>query len=480
MYAVIDVGTTGVKLAVYNENLQRVHIERVELGFERTGQGFVEQSSSKLAEVVEGFAGKARLMGARKLGLSTYRASVLAWARNGTPITNVVTWIDGRGREVVEKLPAYAKTLRRISGALNQILSPDSPAVLMRWILDHTPGLREKVESGDAFLWTLDAFLAYRLTGRFFSDATNATLTGLVHPKTIQEVDIVFSILGLPRALPEITDNVHEFGSFEGLEVAALIADQQAASVAVGALERGRVESVHGTGSFVEQCTGEFKMVGGGLVPLIILSLDGARVYGVEGFIRTTGSVVEWLRRAGFFDSYEEMESLASQGSRGVLVVPSFGGFRIPRAPQLRGIITGLSLGTGRADIVSGLAWGVALHIALILDKIGRRVGAPVEPLWASGGYSKSNTFLQVLSDATGMRVARPLDVESSARGVAKLLLLADGKLSRRELAESPPVERLFEPRIGEAKRRELVGSYEKFLEVVGKWEMLQVLRGSF
>lgn len=480
MYAVIDVGTTGVKLSLFDETLRRTHYERVELGFEKVGEGFVEQDSVKLAEVVQGFAKKARAMGARKLGMCTYRASVLAWKKDGTPLTNVVTWIDGRGREVVEKLPRYVALLKRLSSSLAQILSPDSPAVLMRWILDHTPGLREGLLRGEAFLWTLDSYLVYTLTGRFLADATNAALTGLLHPKNLEEIGTVYSILELPRAAPDVVDNVAEFGSLEGLDISAVIADQQSAALAVGAVEKGRVESVHGTGSFVEQCTGSLELPGRGLVPVVMLSLDGERTYGIEGFIRTTGSVVEWFRRTGFFNTYEEMNELASRGGRRVLVVPAFGGFRFPRAGDLRGIVTGLSLGVGRAEIITGLAWGVALHTALILKEISRYAGRPAEPLWASGGYSKSDSFLQILSDATGMRVARPVDTEASSRGVAKLLLLSDGKISRRELAEPPPVEKTFEPSSGEGERESWVRSYEEFLEVVCRWERNPFLKGSF
>ncbi len=479
-YAVMDVGTTGVKLAVYDEGLSRVYYERVSVGFERTVEGYVEQNAAKLAEVVKGFARKAKSLGARKLGVCTYRASVLAWSKDGAPLTNIITWIDGRGREVVEKLPGYAKLLRNVSGALSQILSPDSPAVLMRWILDHVEGLRERVERSDAYLWTVDSYILYTLTGKFYSDATNAALTGLIHPRNLEEIDIVFSLLKLPRRTPEVVDNVVDAGSFEGLDVSVLIADQQSASVAVGALREGAIESVHGTGSFVEQCTGKFAMVGGGLVPVIILSLDGRRVYGVEGFVRTTGSIVEWLREAGFFSSYEEMEGLASRASRGVLVLPAFGGFRCPRAPRLRGLITGLHPGVGRGEVVAGLAWGVALHIAYIIREIRKRVGAPRSPLWASGGYSQSDYFLQVLADATGLKVARPVDVESSCRGVAKLLALADGRISRKELEEPPPPGKVFEPRLSGEERERLLESYSEFLEVVRKWEKNPILSGSF
>lgn len=480
MYAVIDVGTTGVKLSVYNTEGERVHYEKTSLGFERLESGLIEQDSRKLVSAVKGFARKARELGARSLGIASYRASVVAWAKSGDPLTNVITWMDGRGRSVVEKLPPHARLLSKLSKSLGYILSPDSPAVLMKWVYENTPGLAERVERGEAFVWTLDSFLLYSLTGRFAADATNVALTGLVHPKDFKEVGIVFDLLKLPRATPEIVDNAGDLGEAEGLKLQAVIADQQAAAVGLGVVERGRVESVHGTGSFLEACTGGFAMPRAGLIPIVIFKLGKTPVYGVEGFLRTTGSAVDWLMSIGFYRDYEEMEHLARRASRRVLLLPSFGGLRVPKAQNAGGLITGLTLSSSRSDIVGGLAWGVALYMAYLLDLIRDTVGGYVEPLWAAGGFSKSNTFLQFLADATGLRVARPTDVEASSRGVLKLLMVADGRAGREVLREQQPVEAEFKPSMSEEERQMYMSNFRAIVEVLPKWEENLFLRRSF
>lgn len=480
MYGVIDVGTTGVKLTVYNSRGDRVYHEKVVLGFEKLSSGLVEQDSQALIKVVRGLARKAREYGAKSLGISVYRASVVAWSRSGEPLTNVITWVDGRGRSVVEKLPLHAKLLSRLSKPLSYILSPDSPAVLMKWVYENIPRLREKAQKGDAYVWTLDSFLLYNLTGRFVSDASNITLTGLVHPKGFREIRLVYDLLGLPRIQPEIVDNIGEYGSFEGLELRAIIADQQSAAVGLGAVERGRAESVHGTGSFLEFCTSDFTMPPPGLIPVVQVKVEKTVVYGIEGFLRTTGSVVDWLKNIGFYKDYEEMEKLASEGSRQVLLFPSFGGIRVPRAQNIAGFIMGLTLGTTRGDIVAGLAWGVALYMAYILGLMEKVGGRLKEPLWAAGGFSKSNIFLQFLSDATGVAVARPVDVEASSRGVLKLLMLAEGVAGKEILKQQLPVESEFKPRLDEKYREKYMSNFRKLVEALPKWEENIFLRRGF
>lgn len=369
--------------------------------------------------------------------------------------------------------------MMKLSRSLRAVLSPDSPAVLLKWIYDRL-GIGEEVRNGRAFAWTLDSFLLYNLTGRFVSDPTNATLTGLIHPRDMREIGIVFDLLKLPRVTPDIGDNAQEFGRVEGVDLSVSIADQQSAAVGMGVLESGRVEGTHGTGSFLEVATSGFLMPKGGLIPIVILSLDGRRTYGLEGFVRSTGSTVDWFREVGLFGSYEEMESLAGEGGRGPLLVPSLGGLRVPRAQQLRGLIVGLSLSAGRADMISSIVWGVSLHLALILELMRSHVGDLKEPLLAAGGYSRSRVFLRRLADLSGMRVARPTDVEASSLGVAKLLAHFDGKLRLEDLREPPDLEEEFEPGMEGELRRKLLQDYSKLVEVLMRWEENPFLRGAF
>lgn len=480
MYGVVDVGTTGVKFSVYDRDLNKIYHEKKAIGFEKVGREFIEQNSLMLSQVVKEFVEKARGLNVRRIGVCTYRASVLAWRSDGTPITNVITWMDGRGRRIVERLSPTAKLLRRVNKALKIILSPDSPAILLRWIYDNVPGLIEKVKAGRAYAWTLDSYIIYILTGRFLADATNATLTGLIHPKNLSKIDIVFDLLNLPKLTPEIKSNVEEFGNFKDVELSVCIADQQAASVGLSILERGKVQSTHGTGSFVEAATESLVMPREGLIPLIILNIDGEKLYGLEGFIRSTGSTLEWLMKMGFFKDYEEAEDLLRQSKRGVLLIPSLFGFRIPYFRDLKGVVLGLSLDTSRAEIVSGLALGVSLHTALIINSMKRYVQKFKEPLFTGGGYSRSDSFLQILADITGMEVARPSDVEVSSFGVARLLALSDGSLSKKDLRERPSIDKVFIPRSETIDRDRLLGNYIKLLDGVRKWEKNILLKGTF
>ncbi len=161
------------------------------------------------------------------------------------------------------------------------------------------------------------------------------------------------------------------------------------------------------------------------------------------------------------------------------MLVPSLGGLRVPRAQHLRGVISGLSLSTGRAEMISGIALGISLHLSLILELMRSYVSLR-EPLLAAGGYSKSSAFLKRLADLSGMRVARPKDVEASSLGVAKLLAYSEGRLGFEELKELPDLEEEFRPEMEEGLRRKFLKEYSKLLEVLVRWEENPFLKGSF
>jgi glycerol kinase len=58
MYGVIDVGTTGVKLAVFDSSLNRVHFEKTSIGYKTLQGGKIEQDSQLMVEVVKVMLGK--------------------------------------------------------------------------------------------------------------------------------------------------------------------------------------------------------------------------------------------------------------------------------------------------------------------------------------------------------------------------------------------------------------------------------------
>ncbi len=446
-YAVVDVGTTNIKLLLYDEELNLLHLKPIKIGLLSAGPGRFEQDSETLFKAVRSLVHNARDAGARLLGIATYRASVVAWKRDGTPITNIVTWMDERGREVLKGLPPHLKLIAKIP-PLSAAFSPKTPVILYRWLIDNVRGLRERLRRGEAYIGTLDSYLIYRMTGRHLSDVTNAALTGLVDPRRLSWIGLVRRLLGLDIPLPRLMDSVDEYGEFHGLELRSVIADQQAAAIGECCLERGKLKVTLGTGTFVDMCTGgETRLYGGGLVPLIILKIGGRVLYGIEGFIPGTGPQIDWMIEVGLLRGYEELDELTPKAYGHVpIFIPALSGMRTPELPPSSGMFWGLSLKTGRRELIRAVLEGVTFGVRFVLDMIREKTGIEPSEARVDGGLSRSQSLLEIIAEVIGLPVLRQEGGEMTGRGVAMLLALSENAFSLEDLAQLCEFKHRVEP----------------------------------
>jgi glycerol kinase len=455
LYACIDVGTTRIKLSVFGENLQCKHAESLRVPVGADGL----QDAEELFQAVKHLADKGRELGAKSLGLATYRASTVAWDKEGKPLTPIVTWTDRGSAITYRRLAAHIKLLGKIP-PFDLIISPYSPVLKFLRLRELNPSLGER-----SMQWTVESYLTYRLTGKFVSDATNACLSGIVDPRSMKEIGIVKSLFKLRMETPELVENAQSIGAYGGMEVNALIADQQAASVAEGAYEGGIGKVTNGTGTFVDIPTTGFARRGE-LIPLVLLKHKGRVWFGVEGYLPTTGRAIDAMIATGLPRDYADLEV---ERTGDVIFIPALSGLQVPRIPNAKGVIAGLTLGVDRAAIVSGFLKSVAFHVRLVLEQAGERPGT----LRADGGLSRSNALLKTISAATQTTVERDRELEATSRGIAMLQLVSTGQSSLEELSKAKREREAFtEP--GDAKLEE---GYEKWLSLT---RLLRSSKGSY
>lgn len=454
-YACVDVGTTRIKLSTYDEDLRLSHSEALSVPVGADGL----QDAEALFQAVRHLADKGKELGAKSLGLATYRASTVAWDREGKPLTPIVTWTDRGSAATYRRLPAHVKLLGRIP-PFDLIISPYSPVLKFLRLRELNPSLPD-----GTMLWTVDSYLAYRLAGKFVSDATNACLSGVVDPRSMKEIGIVKSLFKLRMETPQLVENAETIGSYGGMEVNALIADQQAASVAEGALEGGIGKVTNGTGTFVDVPTAGFARRGD-LIPLVLLKHRGRVWFGVEGYLPTTGRAVDTMLAMGLLRDYSDLEVKPSGDA---IFIPALSGLQVPRIPNAKGVIAGLSLGSDRATIASGLLKSIAFHVRLVLEESRERLRI----LRADGGLSRSDSLLRTISAATKTALERDAELEATSRGLAMLQLVAAGSASLDDLLKAKREREAF-AESGDARLEE---EYQKWKNLTG---LLRSSKGSY
>ena len=450
LYACVDVGTTTIKLNIYDSSLVRQHSETLTVPVSAEGL----QDGEALFRAVRHLVDRGRELGAKSVGLATFRTSTIAWGKDGTPLTPIVTWTDRSVFSTYRRLPLHYKLAARIP-PLDIIISPYSPVMKFLRLRELKPTIPE-----GSMQWTIDAYLAYRLTGKFVSDATNAFMTGLIdlrNPRKIKEFGIVRSLFNLRMDAPTLVENAERIGDAGGIELNALIADQQAASVGEWTVERDTAKVTNGTGTMVDVPTGtEGYSRRGELVPLILLKHKGRVWYGVEGLLPTTGKAINLMISMGLIRDYSDLEV---EGGGGAIFIPALSGLLVPRAADAKGLVAGLDLASDRGTIISGLLKAIAFHVRLVLEQSGEKP----KSLRADGNLSKSNELLKRISAATGINVERASDLEATSRGLAMLQMAAVGKGRLEELAKVRGETEVFSRRADAHLEEE----YEKWQKLI-------------
>ena len=411
------------------------------------------------------------------IGITNQRETTVVWDKyTGAPVCNAIVWQCRRTADVAERLKAEGLS-SFIYGKTGLVPDAYFSATKIKWILDNVLGARERAESGELLFGTVDTYLMWRLSrGKIFAtDYTNASRTMLFNIHTLQWDSELLKLFGIPKSmLPEVKPSCGLFGYTDkevlGREVpvCGVAGDQQAALFGQLCVNEGDVKNTYGTGCFLLMNTGKKAVKSyNGLVTTLGAGTGAKPPYVLEGSVFAGGAVVQWLRDGlGLINSAAESAEWAEkvQDSGGVYVVPAFTGLGAPYWDSgARGLICGVTRGTGRAHIVRAALESVAYQSADLVAAMQRDAGMNINSLRVDGGAAANNFLMQFQSDILGVKIQRPRITESTALGAAYLAGLACGYWSGiKELERHLKVEREFVPAICEKERVAALDGWQK------------------
>jgi len=215
------------------------------------------------------------------------------------------------------------------------------------------------------------------------------------------------------------------------IAINGMAGDQQAASIGQGCFMPGDTKATYGTGAFILTHAGATPPVSSNrLISTVAWQLGGERHYALEGSLFVAGQMLQWLRDdLALIASSGESEALARsvETSGGVQIVPAFAGLGAPHwQPDARGAILGLTLGSGRGQIVRAALEAIANQSAE-LQRAFAADGVHWSRLRIDGGMVANGFLAQDLADLLGITVERSANVESSVLGAAMLAAVGCG-----------------------------------------------------
>jgi glycerol kinase len=420
------------------------------------------------------------------IGITNQRETTIVWDRTtGKAISNAIVWQDRRTAAFCEQLKAqgHENLIQQRTGLLIDAYFSGSK---ISWILEHVPGARKLAAAGRLAFGTVDTWLLWKLTGGriHVTDASNASRTMLfnLHSGTwdgelLDLFGIPDSVLPSVRPSSEVYAEVSSVPGLNGIRIAGIAGDQQAALFGQRCTTPGLTKNTYGTGCFLLQSTGNRAVASTNrLLTTVAWQIGDSTNYALEGSVFVGGAVVQWLRDGlGIIRKSSEVEALAGSvaDNGGVYFVPAFVGLGAPHWDSYaRGAIIGLTRGSNAGHIARAALESIVYQVADLMDAVQTDTSTPLLELRVDGGASANDSLMQFQADVLGVPVARPAMTETTALGAAFLAGLAAGFWKEMQaISDLPQEERKFEPRMPRSQVNELRQRWNEAVSRTKGWK---------
>jgi glycerol kinase len=487
----LDQGTTSSRAIIFDKNSQIISISQKEFGqiFPKSGRvehDPVEIWETQIQTAVEALK-KANLTAKNiaSIGITNQRETTIIWnKKTGDPVCNAIVWQDRRTSD-------FCENTRRNFGDLIKAktgLETDAyfSASKINWILENIPNARKQAENGEILFGTVDSWLVWKLTNgeKHLTDVSNASRTMLFNINTLIWDDELLEIFNIPKQIlaeikssSEIYGEINSVRELKGIKIAGIAGDQQAALFGQLCTEKGLTKSTYGTGCFMLQNIGEKPVKSEHrLLTTVAWKIGEKTEYALEGSVFIGGAVIQWLRDSlQIIENSSDVEMLANsvEDNGGVYFVPAFAGLGSPFWDQkARGLIIGLTRGTGKAHIARAAVESICYQTADLIKAIEDDSKVKLPELRVDGGATKNDSLLQFQADILQIPVIRPKVTETTALGAAYLAGLAVGFWKdKNELAEHSEIDKIFEPKMSREKANSLRSKWNEAVKRSLNWE---------
>jgi glycerol kinase len=444
----LDQGTSGTKAIVLDDGVVVASAEEpVRPAYLPDGR--VEQDPGALLESVRSTGSRAVAAaggGIDAVALANQGETVLAWdPATGAPLTTAIVWQDNRAESVCADLAEHRDRVAELTGL---VLDPYFSAPKMAWVRRHL--------TGDGVVTTTDAWLLHALTGDYVTDVTTASRSLVLDLDTATWSPELLEVFGLgAERLPRLVAGDETVGTtsmFGGdVPVVGLLVDQQAALLAQDCREPGETKCTYGTGAFLLTATGAAPVRShAGLTTSVASRLRGLTTYCLDGQVYTAASALRWLVDLGVLARQDEIDGTVGDASGDrELFVPALAGLAAPWwRSDATASLHGMTLSTGRGDVVAAVLRGIAAQVVDLLGVVASDVGTPVRRLRVDGGLTRSRFLMQAQADLAQLPVDVYPSPDATALGAAAAAVIGlDPALSVSDVVGGWSPAATYEPR---------------------------------
>ena len=475
----LDIGTTGCKLTVFDENGNRLGkayrdypVRRAVSGHEIDISTMMESVYAVIGEMAGEYPDLAGI------GVTSFGETFVMVDEAGEPLHNAMLYTDPRGAEECAELKAKlgAERIAQTTGLAPHEMYSISK---MMWIRKHRP----EVYAAARRIHLIEDFVVWHLTGKARIDYSLATRTMAFDIHKLAWAREIFDAAGIDVSLmsepvaigtgagPITEETARRTGLNPGCLIVSVAHDQVAAAVGAGAFD-GSV-AVDGAGT-VECLTPiydrlpEIGVMAKGYFSVVPYAVPGK--YVAYAFSYTGGALIQWaMETFGRGETNEAMEQAYGRDEpTGLLVLPHFAGAATPYMDTgSRGAILGLTTATTAAEIYRACMEGVAYEMRLNYEAL-EGSGIAFTRLNATGGGARSKVWMQMKADVLNLPITALKTVDAGTVGSAMLTGIAAGLFTGLEDAAGRMVQEMETYRPRPEMHAKYMEIYERYKAVYG------------
>ncbi len=474
----LDVGTTGTKAVVVNENGTVLSGGYREYALKSEGGWVTQDANDWWDAAVYAVRKAAESIDTKEIGaisLSTQAASMLCADKNGNPLSRVITWMDTRSQKEADALSAAIgkENIYRKSGWLP---TPVLDSAKILWLKSNE---RELFEKTDTFISTLE-FMNLKLCGRNVIDPTNAAMRQMFNIETGKWDTDILNYLGITQdSLPEVLpigalvgnlteESARALGLSTDVKVFNGAHDQYCASIGCGAVDSGDMLLATGTTWVVLGVTDKLLYTDSHISPGIHAAPGK---FGALASLVSAGSALNWYKSIidGDFKLMDGEADKRMESAKDLFVLPYVCGAGFPHnRPEMRGAMFGLDVGHDKYDIARALMEGVAFEAKSVLSLFEQN-GMNVSTLMMTGGAARSRLWSEIVGYVTGCDIYRMNEPETCCIGAAMTAAVGLGMFSDYKECAAAMVKREKLSLPDNSKREFYREKYERYSSLVEK-----------
>jgi xylulokinase len=457
MYLGLDLGTSGVKATLIDDEQAVVGSGAAPLTVARPEPGWSEQNPRDWIAAVEHAIGALRaahagaLAAVRGIGISGQMHGATLLDERDEPLRPCLLWNDTRAHREAAELDADAR-FRTITG---NIVFAGFTAPKVTWVRLHEPDSFNKTR------WVLlpKDYVRLWLTGEHVSEMSDASGTSWLDVAARRWSDELLAATSLSaRQMPALVEGTavsgtlrRELASRWGLRGTTVVAggagDNAAAACGLGVIADGAAFVSLGTSGVLFAANRAYRPNAASAVHTFCHALSAT--WHQMGVILSATDSLNWL--AGLTGT-SAAELAAALGERleppgAVTFLPYLGGERTPHNDAtVRGVFVGLGHESDRRALAQAVVEGVAFALCDSRDALGA-AGTKIARVAAVGGGTRSRYWLKVLATALGVPVDVPVAGDfGAAFGAARLGLIAATGADPATVCAAPALAHTVQP----------------------------------